>query len=114
MDNKDAINPNHYKELNPEPIDVIEAWDFDYYLGTVIKYLSRAGRKTPDPLEDLKKARWYLDRKIQRLEKEAKSLEQIKKYKIYQKQQFDVQQAIFRQYQEKGIVSDSEGCDKDR
>lgn len=66
----DAVDhPAHYGgEGNPyEAIKVVEAWDLDFYLGNVLKYVSRAGKKG-DELEDLKKARWYLDRKIARLE----------------------------------------------
>ena len=62
----DLVNsPPHYKTGNVETIDFIEAKDFNYRLGNVIKYVSRAGRKADsDPLVDLKKARWYLDREI--------------------------------------------------
>lgn len=67
----DAINPPHYKELSPEPIDVIEGWSLNYHRGQVIKYVSRAGRKE-DEIADLRKARWYLDREIERLEGKAK------------------------------------------
>jgi Protein of unknwon function (DUF3310) len=70
----DAVDhPAHYGgEDNPyEAIKVVEAWDLDFYLGNVIKYVSRAGKKG-DELEDLKKARWYLDRKIARLEAATK------------------------------------------
>lgn len=57
--------PAHYTEGGIEVIDYIEAKDFNYRLGNVIKYVSRAGRKiNSDPIEDLKKARWYLDREI--------------------------------------------------
>lgn len=66
----DAVNhPDHYGGAdNPyEAIKVVEAWDLDFYLGNVIKYISRAGKKGEE-LEDLKKARWYLDRKIARME----------------------------------------------
>ena len=60
----DMINrPPHYAGLSIEPIDVIESWDLNYHLGNVIKYISRAGRKG-DYLEDLEKARWYLDREL--------------------------------------------------
>jgi hypothetical protein len=69
--NEDPINaPSHYRAGDPyEAIRVIEAWELGYHLGNVIKYISRAGRKTLDPLEDLKKARWYLDREISNLER---------------------------------------------
>jgi hypothetical protein len=62
-------HPDHYGGAdNPyEAIKVVEAWELDFYLGNVIKYVSRAGKKG-DELEDLKKARWYLDRKIARME----------------------------------------------
>lgn len=60
------ISPPHYAELDPEPIDVIEGWGLGFYLAQVIKYVARAGRKGgPEKyLEDLRKARWYLDRAI--------------------------------------------------
>jgi hypothetical protein len=67
---KDTVNhPDHYGGADDpyEAIKVIEAWNLDFYLGNVIKYLSRVGKKG-DELEDLKKARWYLDRKIARME----------------------------------------------
>ena len=66
----DAINnPQHYGgDANPyEAIKVIEAWGLGFHLGNVVKYISRAGKKDPaKELEDLKKARWYLDREIER------------------------------------------------
>lgn len=65
----DSIHrPAHYAEGRIyEPIAVIEDWDLNYRLGSVVKYVSRAGRKQ-NALEDLKKARWYLDREIDQLE----------------------------------------------
>lgn len=70
-------NPSHYGGAdNPyEVIKVLEAWglDKDAYLFNVIKYLSRAGKKDPDKtLQDHKKALYYLNRKIAKLEKESK------------------------------------------
>lgn len=68
----DAVNnPIHYGGLdNPyESIKIIEALEFDFYIGNVFKYISRAGKKD-DLLQDLKKARWYLDRKILKLEEQ--------------------------------------------
>lgn len=59
----DPINPDHYKRNGVEVIDVIEAYDLNYRLGNVIKYVTRSGFKG-NALEDLKKARWYLDREI--------------------------------------------------
>lgn len=64
----DSVNhPSHYGgEDNPyEAIKVIEAWNLGFCLGNTIKYISRAGKKG-SKLEDLKKARWYLDREIKK------------------------------------------------
>jgi hypothetical protein len=66
----EAINhPAHYGGAdNPyEAIKVIEAWDLGFNLGNTVKYISRAGKKG-DVIEDLKKARWYLDHEIANLE----------------------------------------------
>lgn len=62
----DNVNsPPHYNTGSIETITFIEDKDFNYRLGNVIKYVSRAGKKIgSDPVEDLKKARWYLDREI--------------------------------------------------
>jgi hypothetical protein len=60
-------HPKHYERLNPEPIDIIEAWNMDFHLGCALKYICRAGYKD-DAIQDLKKAVWYINRKIQRLE----------------------------------------------
>lgn len=64
-------HPPHYGGLdNPyEAIKVIEAWDLGFCLGNTVKYISRAGKKDPArTVEDLKKARWYLDREISYME----------------------------------------------
>lgn len=67
-------HPHHYGgEENPyEVIKVCEAWDLDKdaYLFNVVKYVVRAGKKNSSKeLEDLKKAAFYLNRKIENLEK---------------------------------------------
>lgn len=60
----DAVNhPSHYTRGKIEVIDFIEDQQLPYHLGNVIKYIARAGHKG-DKLEDLQKARWYLDRYI--------------------------------------------------
>ena len=68
VDHREAVNhPAHYNIGGIEAIDVIEAWDLNFCLGNVLKYIARAGHKTftdAGILEDLKKARWYLDREI--------------------------------------------------
>lgn len=65
----DNINhPKHYNYGDIEPIDVIEDWGLPYHLGNVIKYIARAEHKG-NMVEDLKKARWYLDRHINLIDK---------------------------------------------
>lgn len=64
-------HPQHYGGAdNPyEAIKVIEAWGLDFSLGNAVKYISRAGKKdSAKEIEDLKKARWYLDRHISVME----------------------------------------------
>ena len=67
-DNYDVVNnPRHYTEGRKyQPIDVITDWDLNFSLGNAIKYISRAGRKD-DILQDLEKAKFYLDYEINRL-----------------------------------------------
>ena len=63
----DPINPDHYKQ-HPSGVEcVVIAEHFGFNIGNAIKYIWRAGLKSMSPLEDLKKARWYLDREISRL-----------------------------------------------
>jgi len=65
----DEINPRHYKR-NPSNIECIEvAQHFNFNRGNAIKYVWRAGMKDPDnEAQDLKKAKWYLEQEIARLE----------------------------------------------
>lgn len=65
----DVVNhPPHYKsDSGIESIDVIEGFGLNFRLGNVIKYILRHDKKGK-PLEDLKKARWYLEREIEKLE----------------------------------------------
>lgn len=74
MSSERVENPSHYggKDNPYEVIKVLEAWglDQDAYLFNVVKYVARAGKKEGSPtIEDLKKARFYLQRKIERVEK---------------------------------------------
>ncbi len=65
----DNINhPQHYTShpSGVECIDIIEYYPFN--IGNAIKYLWRAGRKG-DAIEDLEKAKWMVEREIQRLKK---------------------------------------------
>ena len=60
------ISPKHYQRGKIEVWDFISAQDLDYFSGNVIKYVCRAGHKD-DELTDLKKAKAYIDKKIQLL-----------------------------------------------
>ena len=61
-------HPAHYQGANGlEAIDVIEGFGLNYCLGNAVKYLLRAGKKDPARWrEDLQKARWYIDREIEK------------------------------------------------
>lgn len=71
---KEAVNhPAHYggKDNPHEVINCIEAWGLGYTLGNAVKYIARAGKKigrdmheTPLTLEDLEKARWYVNHEV--------------------------------------------------
>ncbi len=67
-------HPAHYGGANNpyEAIRVIEAWQLSFCLGNAVKYISRCGKKAGvDPIEDLEKAAWYLNREIERRKKES-------------------------------------------
>ena len=79
---KNVEHPAHYGGAdNPyEAIKVLREWqlDEDAYLWNVGKYLSRAGHKDGNsPLQDLMKARYYLDYKIRLLEEQQKVTESV-------------------------------------
>lgn len=59
-------NPPHYTQGGIETIDFIEAKCLSYNLGNVVKYITRADHKG-NTVEDLMKARWYLDREITKM-----------------------------------------------
>ena len=69
---EDKVNhPSHYTYGKIEVIDFIEDKELNFNLGNVVKYVARAGKKKSSgkslevkALEDLKKAKWYLDREI--------------------------------------------------
>lgn len=61
-------HPKHYNQ-GIEPIDIIESWELNFSLGNAIKYILRAPYKNNE-LEDLEKAKWYLEREIKRLKGE--------------------------------------------
>jgi hypothetical protein len=67
----DKVNhPKHYGgESNPyEAIKVIEAWDANFNIGNVLKYISRCGKKDVE-IQELEKAAWYLNREIENRKK---------------------------------------------
>lgn len=60
----DLINhPPHYTFGTIEVIEVIDGLNLDYYQGNIVKYVARYKHK--GGVDDLKKARWYLNRLIQ-------------------------------------------------
>jgi hypothetical protein len=69
---EEKINhPAHYGgDTTYEAIKVIEAWGLGFCLGNTVKYICRSTYNVVQSriLEDLKKARWYLDREISKLE----------------------------------------------
>lgn len=75
--NDPVTHPSHYTSGKIEVIDFITDQSLDFCLGNVIKYVSRAGKKHEEgkgilekQIEDLKKARFYLDYKIKLLEEQ--------------------------------------------
>lgn len=71
--NNEAIfRPQYYggKDDPYEAIKVIEAWELNFSLGSVLKYISRAGKKSNESfLKDLTKAKTYIEFEINRIEK---------------------------------------------
>ena len=67
IEEKEMVDhPSHYNQ-GIETIEYIESWSMNFNTGNVIKYVTRAGYKN-NQLEDMKKAMWYLQREIDRLE----------------------------------------------
>jgi hypothetical protein len=66
----DLVNdPPHYKTGGIETIDYIEAKELNFHLGNAVKYISRANHKGT-PIEDIRKAIWYLERELDRRHRE--------------------------------------------
>jgi len=62
-------HPAHYTQ-HPSGIECITVTEhMTFCLGNAVKYVWRAGLKSNDPVQDLEKARWYIDREIERLRK---------------------------------------------
>lgn len=70
----DPVNhPSHYADGKIEVIDFIEDKKLGFCLGNAVKYIARAGKKDPTKeLEDLAKARWYIDRRMYEVEEGLK------------------------------------------
>lgn len=67
-----VLNPSHYTFGKYKCIDIIEDLELGsgFFLGSALKYIWRAGKKPGSPrLQDLQKARFYLDKEIKRIEK---------------------------------------------
>jgi hypothetical protein len=80
----DNVNhPKHYNSGRIEVIEAIEDWKLGYHLGNAVKYVARAGKKDPaKEIEDLQKASWYLQRKIETLKATAEARDAIKPDKM--------------------------------
>lgn len=73
VDLDNVNNPAHYTS-HPSGVECIEVTEhFTFCIGNAIKYLWRAGLKTDDPLEDLRKAHWYIGREISRIEQQPET-----------------------------------------
>lgn len=73
IEQKEMVNhPQHYGgDTVYEVIKVIAAWELDFPCGSAVKYIARAGKKNPDEeIQDLEKAKWYLQWKIDDLKKQ--------------------------------------------
>lgn len=62
-------NPPHYCFSKYEPKDIIRAWNLNFNLGSAVKYIARAGKKD-DIIQDLRKAKEFIDFEIKALEEE--------------------------------------------
>lgn len=70
----DPVNsPKHYTQGNMEVITAIEGLGLDYHQGNVLKYIARYRHK--NGMEDLLKAKWYVDRLIYIYEQEQTKLQ---------------------------------------
>ena len=73
---REMVNhPSHYQSKSGiEVIDVIEAFDLGFNLGNVCKYILRCGKKDSD-IQELKKAKWYLEREISNRERSSHNMQ---------------------------------------
>ena len=70
----DLVNhPPHYT-AHPSGVECIQITEhMNFCLGNAVKYIWRAGLKSGDPVEDLKKARWYIERELKRINPEYRA-----------------------------------------
>lgn len=66
---REQIGGTHYSDLAIEPIDFITANNLSFCEGNIVKYIARW--KAKNGVEDLKKARWYIDFLIESIENET-------------------------------------------
>lgn len=74
MENDIIKHPSHYCYSEYEPKDVIREWGLNFNLGSAVKYIARAGRKD-DIIQDLSKAKQFLEFEIEYLQKQREVLE---------------------------------------
>jgi len=65
--NNKQVGGEHYKDKHIQPWDAIHEWGLGFFSGNVVKYVARHREK--NGIEDLKKARHYLDKLIELMEK---------------------------------------------
>ena len=73
---KDKINPDYYVGTRIQVSDFISEFNLNYFEGNIIKYIVR--HRDKNGIEDLKKARWYLDRLIKKEEKAKPDADDLK------------------------------------
>jgi hypothetical protein len=79
MSSSEIDHPPHYASGKIEVIEALEDWGLGFHLGNVVKYVARAGKKDPTKeVQDLKKAQWYLKRKIELLEAAEEKRETVR------------------------------------
>lgn len=90
MEKKDNVNhPSHYTKFKVEVIETIQDWiqyianpKVAYLVGTALKYIPRSYLKHSSPIEDLKKAVFYLNEAIRVLEEESEEKENFENAQI--------------------------------
>lgn len=70
LEEDDPVNPSHYRDLGLySALHVVERWGLGFHLGQAVKYIQRAGKKQSESeITDLKKAVWYIQRYIYKLD----------------------------------------------